>query len=433
MRCMARLQTEVASDTAWTRQRPVRCGKKHVRELVDRICNLMIKVLLLSHTCMSRTAGQPKLHALAEFADIDLTVLVPDRMCTYDVWHKAETPENAKFRYEVGGTRWHYIKKQWYLMHYKDTLRRLLREIHPDIIDLWEEPWGMMCAQAIRAAKQTAPNARILVETEQNIYKKLQPPFQQFQDYSLKNAEFCVARNREAVDVLRRKGYHGPASVVGNAVDCELFQPMTPAARLAQRKNLGWGTAADFLVGYVGRLVPEKGLADALNAVAKLPDNAKLIFVGDGPMRAELETLAQNSGLASRVVFAGNKPLTELPEIMNVLDVLVLPSHTTPRWKEQFGRVLIEAGACGTAVVGSDSGAIPEVIEDGGLVFPEGDVEAFAERLKRLQSDPDLKELCGRSGLRRANDLYSWQRVAEQMRDIYYEMTGGAPNAAARE
>ena len=378
-----------------------------------------VKILLISHTCMSRTAGQPKLHALAGFPDIELTALVPDKMCAYDKWQQAETPTDAKFRYEVGGTRWHYIRKQWYLLHYKDTLNRLLRDLQPDIVDIWEEPWSLLCAQAIRAARRYCPKARLLVETEQNIYKKLPPPFQHFQDYSLKYAEFCVARNQEAVDVLRRKGYHGPARVVGNAVDCELFVPMNPAARQTKRTALQWGADSDFLIGYVGRLVPEKGLADAVNALAKLPETAKLIFVGDGPMRQELETLAATLNLTNRVIFAGAKPLTELPGIMNVLGVLVLPSLTTARWKEQFGRVLIEAGACGVAVVGSDSGAIPEVIGEAGLVFPEGDVSAFAERLSLLQNDAALREKCGAFGLAQARSRYSWQQVAAQMRDVY--------------
>lgn len=375
---------------------------------------------------MSRTAGQPKLHALAEFPDIELTALVPDKMCAYDKWEKAETPfeasGGAKFRYEIGGTRWHYIGKQWYLLHYKDTLNRLLRDFQPDIVDIWEEPWSLLCAQAIRAARRYCPKARLLVETEQNIYKKLPPPFQHFQDYSLKRAEFCVARNQEAVDVLRRKGYHGPARVVGNAVDCELFVPLSPQARQAKRAALQWGGPNDFLIGYVGRLVPEKGLADAVDALAKLPDTAKLIFVGDGLMRQELETRAAGLNLTGRVIFAGAKPLTELPEIMNALDVLILPSLTTGRWKEQFGRVLIEAGACGIAVVGSDSGAIPEVISGAGLVFPEGDVSAFAERLARLQNDPGLRERCGAFGLKQAHSRYSWQQVAAQMREVYQTM-----------
>ena len=193
-----------------------------------------MRVLLLSHTCMSRTAGQPKLHALATHSDLELTALVPDKMCTYDQWHEAETPIDPKFRFVVGKTKWQYIRKQWYLLNYDRTVPDLLREIKPDLIDIWEEPWSLTAAQMVYWTRKLFPHAKIITETEQNIYKKLPPPFQQFQDYSLKHTDFMVARNEEALQVLRRKGYSGEARVIPNAVDCSLFEPQT---RTGTRKN----------------------------------------------------------------------------------------------------------------------------------------------------------------------------------------------------
>ena len=107
---------------------------------------------------------------------------------------------------------------------------------------------------------------------------------------------------------------------------------------------------------------------------------------------------------------------------MNILNVLVLPSQTTPRWKEQFGRVLIEAGACGIPVVGSNSGAIPEVIGDAGLVFPEGDSESLANCLLQLIENPTLCKQFGEIGRKRALEKFSWQEVANQMREIYLSL-----------
>jgi glycosyltransferase involved in cell wall biosynthesis len=371
---------------------------------------------------MSRTAGQPKLHCLAEHEDIELVALVPDRMCTYDEWHGADPVEGARFRYVVGRTRWQYIRRQWYLLHYKDTVGRLIREFQPDVVDIWEEPWSLVSAQCIYLTKRLAPGARVIGETEQNIYKHLPQPFRSFQNYSLRNADFMVARNSEAIEVLRRKGYTGPARTVPNAVDCKLFRPLPESERLAVRASLDLDARA-FVVGYVGRLVPEKGLADAVRAIAALPET-RLLFVGAGPAQEELRTLAEQEGAGNRVTFAGGRPLTELPGIMNALDVLILPSHTTASWKEQFGRVLIEAGACGVAVVGSSSGAIPEVVEDAGLVFPERDPEALAAALKRLKDDPELLKRCGEVGFERATTKFSWECVAAQMREIYRKNLG---------
>lgn len=382
-----------------------------------------MKVLLVSHTCMSRTAGQPKLHRLAAFSDIELTALVPDRMCFYHgKWETAETPENPAFRFVVGRARWQYVGKQWYLQRYPDALRRLLCETRYDVVDFWQEPWSLVSAQGVWLTRRLCPQAKILIETEQNIYKRLPPPFQQFQDYTLKRADLMVARNREAAEVLRRKGYRGPARVVPNAVDCELFTLRSEGEREESRVALGWGGAEDFIVGYVGRLVPEKGLAEAVEALAHLPQAARLVFVGEGPMRAELETLARARGVAGRVRFAGGIALDAMPQALKALDALILPSRTTARWKEQFGRVLIEAGACGVAVVGSDSGAIPEVIGEAGLIFPEGDAAALAERLNRLLCDPALRARCGQVGRERAETEFSWQCVAARMRALYHEV-----------
>lgn len=378
-----------------------------------------MKVLLVSHTCVSRTAGQPKAHCLAAYPDIDLSVLVPDRMKTYGQWQNAELPEHtAAFEFAVGRTRWRSVRGLWYLQHYANALPGLLAA-KPDVVDIWEEPWSLACAQTIFLAKRLCPNAKIIVETEQNIFKRLPAPFKQLQAYSLRYADFVVARSLEAEAVARQKGYAGPTAVVPNAVDCTLFHPLPETGKAAQRAALGWGAADDFVIGYVGRLVPEKGLADAVHALALLPPAAKLVLVGEGPFRPALEELIRSQHLDAQVHFTGSLPLSALPNAMNAMDCLVLPSRTTATWKEQFGRVLIEAGACALPVVGSDSGAIPEVIGPAGLTFHEGDPKALAACLRALMNDPPQRADYGRVGQSRAHALYSWQQVAAQMRILY--------------
>ena len=99
------------------------------------------------------------------------------------------------------------------------------------------------------------------------------------------------------------------------------------------------------LVGYVGRLVPEKGIPDLLHAVANT-QRLRLLIVGDGPERIALQQLAQDIGLGTRCTFRWVCPMTRLQISLSALDILVLPSRTTKNWKEQFGRVLVEAMAC---------------------------------------------------------------------------------------
>ena len=377
-----------------------------------------MKILLISHTCQSRTEGQPKAHCLARLPDVQLRVLVPDRWMNYGSWRPAEPPLNPAFGFTAGRVRLPWVGPAQFYLHYYPQLAALLREFKPDIIDLWEEPWGLVSVQACSLRRRFLPNARIISETEQNTDKHLPFPFERFRRQTLRQADFAVGRNVEALDILRRKGYTGPARVVPNAVDAELFRPLD---RPVARRALGF---SGFVVGYVGRLVAEKGLMDLVEALPACPPDVSLVLVGSGDQRQPLLDRAQTLGCASRLQILPARPLDQLPQLMNALDVLVLPSRTTARWKEQFGRVIIEAGACQTPVIGSDSGAIPEVVGTAGLIFPEGQSHALAAAIQRLHGDPQLCRNLGLQGRAQVEARYTWQRVAEQMHTIYRQVLG---------
>jgi glycosyltransferase involved in cell wall biosynthesis len=298
-------------------------------------------------------------------------------------------------------------------LHSYCGLRRLIEEFQPDVIDLWEEPWALVSVQVCWLRNRYFPDVRFISETEQNVEKRLPSPFEQFRKYVLRNANFVVGRNSQALEIVRRKGYRGEAQVVPNAVDSELFRPMN---RQDCRRQLGLD---GFLVGYVGRFVEEKGLADLIEAVRQSPKQVHAVFVGDGPMRSFLQRRAEEASLRDRVHVLPARPLEQLPCLMNALDVLVLPSRTTHRWKEQFGRVIIEAHACGVPVIGSSSGAIPEVVGDGGIIFPETNVVNLTGAIKKLMNNPQLRSVMGETGLAAVKQRFTWQRVAERMENIY--------------
>jgi len=109
---------------------------------------------------------------------------------------------------------------------------------------------------------------------------------------------------------------------------------------------------------------------------------------------------------------------------MNMFDVLVLPSRTTRSWKEQFGRVLIEAMACETPVVGSSSGEIPKVIGDAGLIFPEGDVVTLAHILGCVHDTAELGTQLGKKGRGRVLEMFTHRRIAEETVRLYRELLG---------
>ena len=139
-------------------------------------------------------------------------------------------------------------------------------------------------------------------------------------------------------------------------------------------------------------------------------------------MERHLRRLASELDIGDRVHFEGQIPSTEMPARLRVLDVLALPSLTRPNWKEQFGRVLIEAMACGVPVIGSDSGEIPHVISDAGLVFPEGNVEALRDHLAHLMANTSLRTELAALGRARALAHYTQARIAEETYAVYQRM-----------
>jgi glycosyltransferase involved in cell wall biosynthesis len=226
--------------------------------------------------------------------------------------------------------------------------------------------------------------------------------------------------------VLRERGFDGPVWVVPQfGVDETSFSPGPP--RTTDPAAAG-ASGRPFVVGYAGRLVKEKGVDLLLRATAAEP-HWSLEIAGTGPERAALELAAR--GREDRVRFLGHLPATELPDFYRRLDVLVLPSRRSPRWIEQFGRVLVEAMACGVACVGADSGEIPRVLGEGGLTFSEGDSDGLHRVLAELAGDDDARTRLGRSGRARVLAHYTMSHVAQQTAAAYRELAALARAPAA--
>jgi glycosyltransferase involved in cell wall biosynthesis len=196
-------------------------------------------------------------------------------------------------------------------------------------------------------------------------------------------------------------------------VDPDLFKPDDKTESSRER-----GLA----IGCVARLIEDKGIDVLLRAVADLPGVWRLYILGVGPLRQPLEALAHELGLADRVVFEKPISSTQMPAYLNGLDALVLPSRTRPHWKEQFGRVLVEAMACGVPVIGSTCGEIPNVIGDAGLVFPEENVAALRDALMRLQRDDALSRDLAARGRARVLAYYTQKQVAAATVQMYRQM-----------
>jgi len=180
-----------------------------------------------------------------------------------------------------------------------------------------------------------------------------------------------------------------------------------------------------FTIGYVGRFVEEKGPDLLLQALSGLEGNWRAEIVGSGPMRHTLDVLTDRLKLRNRVTFRPWLPSTQLPALYRTLDALVLPSRSKRNWKEQFGRTLIEAMACGVPVVGSTCGEIPHVIGEAGLIFPEGDAAALRTHIERLMRDANLRRDLAARGRDRILQCYTQKQVAAATAAVYRSVLGG--------
>jgi glycosyltransferase involved in cell wall biosynthesis len=273
---------------------------------------------------------------------------------------------------------------------YLTRCRSLCARTRPDVAFVEGEPYSLAATQWSRAFGGLG--VPFGVQCYENIDRDLPLPVRRLRSRVLRNAAFVAARSDSAARLARAWGARG---------EVDLAPPAVPA----------WETAPPpaerpFTVGYAGRLVESKGLMDLLAAVRRLQGPVELLLIGDGELRAQLEGqpipgshVRVLDGLGHEQMAAGYAQL----------DLLVLPSHTTPTWKEQFGRVIVEALWCGVPVVGSDSGEIPWLIEltGGGLVFPEGDDAALAAALTELREAPELRRQLANVGRAAVERLFS--------------------------
>lgn len=358
-------------------------------------------------------AYQKKLQELASCPDIQLTAIVPPSWRDGRREQRLERLPGA--HYQLLATPIAFNGR--FHLHFYPRLPRILASLRPDILHIDEEPYNLATYLALRAGQRVG--ARTLFFSWQNLHRRYPLPFRLMERYAYAHADAAVAGTSSAADVLRDKGYRGDLAVIPQfGVDPEVFAP---------RRS---GAARQFTIGYAGRLVEEKGLRVLLEALALLQGPWRLAMRGSGPMRDEISSWFASRSQEGRLDLAEHLPSTEMPAFLNTLDLLVLPSLTRPNWKEQFGRVLIEAMACGVPVVGSDSGEIPAVIGEGGLVFPEGQPVDLAGHLAELRADPARRAALGRLGRERVLARFTQAQIAAQTVALYRRMLGTTPPQA---
>ncbi len=362
-------------------------------------------------------AYQQKLDELAAFADVELVAVVPPSWRDPSYEQKLEHRQSDGYELVVSPIA---VNGNFHLFFFPQ-LGRLLDRYRPDLVHVDEEPYNLATFMAMAQARRR--HIPSLFFTWQNLNRRYPVPFSWMERYAYSAASWAIAGTEAAERVLRAKGYRGPASVIPQfGIDPERFAPAA-----------GPRPDRPFTIGFVGRLVEEKGIELLVDACATLTEDYRLEIIGDGPARASIAARIARHGLEQRARLVGAVRSAEVPGSLRALDALVLPSLSRPNWTEQFGRILVEAMASAVPVVGSTCGEIPAVIGDAGLVFPEGDVGALASALRRLAGEPALRAELGRRGRERALARFTQRHVAQGTVGVYRQVLRGSQVQSAAD
>lgn len=369
-----------------------------------------LRILVVSHSC-ARAINQQVYAEIARQTGWEFTLLVPadwrDEFGNHveeGLWpgFKAELVKTPVFR-----------NGDIILHAYRRRLQRWLCERHFEAIYVNHEPYALATAQ-VCLANRGRHRVPLGFYSCQNINKRYPLPFRWLERWVYRSSQFAFPITEAVAVVLRDKGYRGSMTVAPLPLDPQLYRPRPPE----EAPNPLQARSAGFLIGYVGRMVEAKGLRTLVRALQRLrAESWMLAVIGTGPFEEQFDTLVREEGIAERVLRLGFVPHEETPCYLAAFDVLVVPSETQPNWKEQFGRVIVEALACGTPVIGSDSGEIPNLISrsGGGVVFPERNAEALAAALRRMMHEESLRSQCGVVGRRWAKEQVSVEAVAGTM------------------
>lgn len=299
----------------------------------------------------------------------------------------------------------------------------IVMRIKPDVVYLKEEPYSIAAWQWVWVVRLFSQRSAIVIESDENLEVRHPFFYRWIERYVLSHIHGLASVPTAGLELYKRKGFRGKQFKTSYFVNTEIFLPLSrEKARevFPEIKNEGYA------VGYVGRITPEKGLdtvIEALGILKRKGMSCSLYLLGKAleDYAQQLKRLAEEHGVQGRVFFLQARPMEKLVSFYNALDVLVLPSRSTSWWIEQFGRVIVEAQACGTPVVGSDSGEIPIVIGDERFVFPEGNAERLASILERFVKGEYSKERISKPLVEQVKERFSLERVAENKIGIMEE------------
>ena len=382
-----------------------------------------LRILTIGHSyCVA--LNRAFIRELARDPDFDVTMAAPS------FFHGDLRP--ITIEPEPAGSQLHMVPLETrrsrfiHVFGYDDpALKKLIRDGNFDVIHVWEEPYIYAGYQIARAASDST--AKFCFWTAQNIVKRYPPPFSYFEKAVLARAQGWIAQASLVYEAMLERGYpKDKGETVTLAVDTSAFQPQTSASRAEVLRELGLRAP---VVGFVGRLTQAKGIDILMQAMEGLPSSQcwSMLLLGSGEYKEKIQAWASRRGWSDRVRIVLAKH-SEVPRYIGCMDFLVAPSQTMKNWKEQFGRMIVEAFASGVPLIGSDSGEIPYVVGDGGKIVPEKDVAAWSQAIEHLLTRPAVLDELRQRSLERAQ-LFSVVAIAEKYRE-YFRWLAGQPRLA---
>jgi len=363
-----------------------------------------------------------KLEFIANNQDVDLTYIVPERA---GLERGLYPSENGRRQFEVLPLKSYQLGKpdDPHRFFYK-TLDLGLRGRFPDIIHCDVEQESLLAAECVLYGKLYAPKSPLILFAWQNILRKRGFLVKLISNFVLRGTKYICCGNLEAIDILKLQSFKGKASVIPCVgLDTRYFFIQDEKKKRLTRNMLGLND--EIIIGHFGRRVPEKGIETVIKAfalIAQSAPNVKLLIAGEGTQTDDLKSLASKLGVIDHCLFLPPINYEDVVDYVNICDMQVIASRTMPFWKEQLGRVILDGMGCGVPVIGSSSGAIPEVIGNPALIFAEGDETSLAQILTNLIRNPDKRRSLGVDGYKRVIENYTCEKLAERTLLLWQEL-----------
>jgi glycosyltransferase involved in cell wall biosynthesis len=377
-------------------------GKKPLDQTIPRI-------LLIGHAYIVGV-NQQKIKAIENANRVKMCLLVPKSWPDIE-WGINRHLEQPDFELSYYPAKVWFAGRSGAYLYNPFLVMRVLSAFRPNLIQVEQEAFSLSAFEmAIFARFTQIPLVIFCWENEDRQLFTLRKWTRQF---VLKTVRWVIAGNNDANKLMQKWGYNGPITIMPEiGIDPKTFSP-------SRNQRMG----QQFTIGFIGRLVHEKAVDLLLEAGYELKKRGldfRFIICGTGPEENALQVLAGKMNLESSIRWHPAVRHDKVPNEIAQMDVLVLPSRTLPgRWKEQFGHVLIEAMSMGIPVIGSSSGAIPDVIGRSDLIFPENDSKGLATILERLIVNQEWREIVAAYGLERVQKEFTHEAIAQKLLDIW--------------